>query len=77
MLSQVQLLLNDEYKTGLAPMWIMSFGVFLCSIRVKGGIYMTMITIMEAVAIIGAGGGVALLSYLVGLNQGRKKTNTL
>lgn len=38
---------------------------------------MTMITIMEAVAIIGAGGGIAVLSYLVGLNQGKKKRKTI
>ena len=56
--------------------WIGSVGVFLCSFIV-GGDHMTMITIMEAIAIIGAaGGGIAILSYLVGLNQGRK-TNTL
>jgi hypothetical protein len=34
---------------------------------------MTMLSIMEAVAIIGAGGGIAILSYLAGLNQGKKK----
>lgn len=36
---------------------------------------MTLITIMEAVAIISAGGSIAILSYLIGLNQG-KRTNT-
>jgi len=35
-----------------------------------------MITIVEVVAIIGAGGGIAILSFFIGLNQG-KKTNTL
>jgi len=32
---------------------------------------------MEAITIIGAGGGIAGLSYLVGLNQGKGKRNTL
>lgn len=38
---------------------------------------MTMLTIMEAVAIIGAGGGIATVSYLIGLNQGKRKLNNL
>jgi len=44
---------------------------------VEGGIYMTMLTIMEAVAIIGAGGGIATLCYLIGLNLGKKESNNL
>jgi len=31
---------------------------------------------MEAVAIIAAGGGIAVLSYFVGLNQAKKNTKT-
>jgi len=58
-------------------MWIIPFGVFLCPINSGGGIYMTMLTIMEVVAIIGASGGIATVSYLVGLNQGRRKMNNL
>lgn len=38
---------------------------------------MTMLTIIEAVTIIGAGGGIATASYLIGLNQGKKKMNNL
>jgi len=37
----------------------------------------TIITIMDAVAIIATGGGIAILSYFVGLNQGKEKRNTL
>lgn len=32
---------------------------------------MTMITIMEAFAIIGVGGTLAIVSYLIGLSQGK------
>jgi len=38
---------------------------------------MTMLTIMEAVVIIGAGGSIATVSYLIGLNQGKRKSNNL
>lgn len=53
-------------------MWIIPLGVFLCPINSGGGIYMTMLTIMEAVAIIGIGGTLATVSYLIGLNQTKR-----
>ncbi len=38
---------------------------------------MIMITIIEGVVIIGAGGDLATLSYLVGLSLGKENRNTL
>ena len=38
---------------------------------------MTMLTVIETVAIIGAGGGIATTSYLIGLNQGKRKMSIL
>jgi len=39
----------------------------------EGGFYMTMLTIMETVAVIATGCSIAILSFLIGLNQGEKE----
>lgn len=36
---------------------------------------MTMLTMMETVAVIATGCGIAILSFLMGLNQGKKESN--
>lgn len=56
--------IKNENITELSPMWIISLGVFLCP-KCSGVIYLTMLTIMEVVEIIGAGGGIATTSYLI------------